>query len=86
MSYRDEIVNYVRTHIDAQFEPDGDLLIQALDSVSLLQLVAFIDQELGVELELSTLTLDAFATVDSVLQTIAAFEVAPEPSSCSSAH
>lgn len=68
MSHREKIVSYVRTNIDPEFDADSDQLIQVLDSVSLLQLVAYMDQELGMELDLSVLTLDALATVDSILE------------------
>lgn len=75
MSYRQRIVSYIQTAIDPEFDPDSDVLTQVLDSVSLLQLVVFIDQELGIPLDLGNLTLDAFASVDSVVATIDQQEV-----------
>ena len=44
---------YVRETVDQEFDPDGQQLTQILDSVSLLQLIMFIDQELGITLDLS---------------------------------
>jgi acyl carrier protein len=74
MSYREQIVSYIRTYVDPEFDADSDVLTQVLDSVSLLQLVVFIDQELGIPLELSNLTLDTFASVDSVVEVLSAYE------------
>jgi len=74
MSYREQIVSYIRTYVDPEFDADSDVLTQVLDSVSLLQLVVFIDQELGIALELSNLTLDTFASVDSVVEVLSAYE------------
>lgn len=68
MNIRHRIVEFVRENVDPEFDPDGDVLTQLLDSVSLLQLVMFIDQELGVPLDLSQLTLDVFASVDTLVQ------------------
>lgn len=72
--HREKIVSYIRTYIDPEFDADHDVLTQVLDSVSLLQLVVFIDQELGIPLELSNLTLDAFASVDSVVAVLDAYD------------
>jgi acyl carrier protein len=74
MTYREALVNYIRANVNMDFDPDQDLLVQALDSVSLLQLLGFIDQELGVRLEFSALTLDAFATVDALLSLLDSYE------------
>lgn len=70
MGLRDRIVKYIQTQIDPDFDADADVLTQVLDSVSLLQLVLFIDQDLGIPLDLSNLTLDAFASVDTVVETL----------------
>lgn len=70
MSRREKIVQYIRSAVDPEFDAEADVLTQVLDSVSLLQLIVYIDQELGVSLELSDLTLDAFASVDAVLDTL----------------
>lgn len=75
MSYREQIVSYIQTYVDPDFDADSDVLTQVLDSVSLLQLVVFIDQELGIPLELSNLTLDSFSSVDSVVEVISAHQV-----------
>lgn len=70
MGLRERIVKYIQTQIDPDFDADADVLTQVLDSVSLLQLVLFIDQDLGIPLDLSNLTLDAFASVDTVVETL----------------
>jgi acyl carrier protein len=70
MDLRERIVDYIQTQIDPEFDADADVLTQVLDSVSLLQLVLFIDQDLGIPLDLSNLTLDAFVSVDTVMKTI----------------
>lgn len=70
MNYKELIVDFVRSNVDADFDAASDVLTQVLDSVSLLQLVVFIDQELGIQLDLANLSLDAFASVDSLVETM----------------
>lgn len=74
MKHREALVSYIHSHIDPHFDPDRDQLVQALDSVSLLQLVAFIDEQLGIRLDFGALTLDAFATVDVLLSSLRAWD------------
>jgi acyl carrier protein len=75
MGLRERIVDYIKTQIDPDFDADADVLTQVLDSVSLLQLVLFIDQDLGIPLDLSNLTLDAFASVDTVVETLTGVQI-----------
>lgn len=77
MSRREKIVEYVRATVDADFDPDLHELAPILDSVSLLQLITFIDQDLGVALDLPSLSLETFATVDSVVAALESYD--PEP-------
>jgi len=70
MTPRDAIIQFITESLDSQYDPENDVLTQVLDSVSLLQLVVFLDQELGVQLDMSNLTLDAFASIDSLMATI----------------
>jgi acyl carrier protein len=68
MRRREKLVAYVRETVDPEFDPDGQRLTEVLDSVSLLQLIMFIDQELGITLDLSGLSIEMFTTVDTVVQ------------------
>jgi acyl carrier protein len=75
MGLREKIVDYIQSQIDPEFDADADVLTQVLDSVSLLQLVMFIDQDLGIPLDLSNLTLDAFVSVDAVVETLSSVQI-----------
>jgi acyl carrier protein len=70
MSRRERLVAYVRETVDREFDPDQQRLIEVLDSVSLLQLIMFIDQELGITLDLSSLGVEMFTTIDTVVQVL----------------
>ncbi|HEY8946552.1 MAG TPA: hypothetical protein VIM73_20010 [Polyangiaceae bacterium] len=70
MDRRDKLVRFIQKTVDAGFDAERHELGPLLDSVSLLQLIAFIDQELGVPLDLPSLRLEMFATVDSVLRLV----------------
>ena len=59
MSRYERIVGYIRENMEPEFDPGEDALSQVLDSVSLLQLISFIDQDLGIPLDLEGLTLIA---------------------------
>ncbi len=73
MSRYERIVDYIRENMEPEFDPGEDALSQVLDSVSLLQLITFIDQDLGIPLDLEGLTLDRFASVDSVVQMLSEY-------------
>ena len=76
MTRRERLVAYVREAVDPEFDPDQQQLTEVMDSVSLLQLIMFIDQELGVPLDLSGLGIEMFATVDTVVRGLE--ELSPE--------
>jgi acyl carrier protein len=67
MNRRERLVQYVRDNLEPEFDPERQPLTQLLDSVSLMQLIMFIDQELRVPLDLSSLSLEWFATVDTLV-------------------
>jgi acyl carrier protein len=73
MSRFERIVGYIREHMEPDFDPNEDALSQVLDSVSLLQLITFIDQDLGIPLDLEGLTLDRFASVETVVQMLSEY-------------
>jgi len=73
MSRYERIVGYIRENMEPEFDPGEDALSQVLDSVSLLQLITFIDQDLGIPLDLEGLTLDRFASVESVVQMLSEY-------------
>lgn len=66
MNERERIIRYLQS-VASGFDPESDVLTDVLDSVSLLQLILHIDEEFGVPLDLGSLTLDDFRSVDSVL-------------------
>jgi acyl carrier protein len=70
VSLRERIIAYVKSACDPEFDAERHELAPLLDSVALLQLIAFIDRELGVNLDLAYLRLDMFASVESVVRTI----------------
>ena len=73
MSRYERIVGYIRETMEPEFDPGEDALSQVLDSVSLLQLISFIDQDLGIPLDLEGLTLDRFASVETVVQMLSEY-------------
>ncbi|MFT3923462.1 MAG: hypothetical protein QM778_13080 [Myxococcales bacterium] len=73
MSRYERIVGYIRENMEPEFDPGEDALSQVLDSVSLLQLITFIDQDLGIPLDLEGLTLDRFSSVESVVQMLSEY-------------
>lgn len=73
MSRYERIVGYIRENMEPEFDPGEDALSQVLDSVSLLQLISFIDQDLGIPLDLEGLTLDRFASVETVVQMLSEY-------------
>lgn len=73
MSYREKLIDYIRTNVDPEFDADEQALTQVLDSVSLLQLITYIDQELGIPVDMSSLTLDMFASLDTLLEALEAY-------------
>ena len=70
MNRKEQLVAYLHANVDPQFNPDSDQLIAILDSVSLMQLILFIEQDFGITLDLATLGIDMFATVDTVIATL----------------
>jgi len=68
MSRKEKLVAYIRQDIDDEYDPDQDELIALMDSVSLLQLIMFIDQDLGIQLDMSSLSQENFANMDALLQ------------------
>lgn len=72
MNQRSSIVSFVRDNFDEEFDPGQDGLLDIMDSVSFLQLVVFIEQEFGIRLDMSTMTLESFASVDALIDTLSA--------------
>ena len=77
MTRRERLVTYLRATIDPNYDADQHELGLLLDSVSLIQLITFIDEELGVSLDLPSLRLEMFMNMESLLHTLA--EYVPEP-------
>ena len=76
MTRRERLVAYVRETVDPEFDPDQQQLTEILDSVSLLQFIMFIDQDLGVPLDLSGLGIEMFTSIDTVVRRLE--ELSPE--------
>ena len=66
-----QLVDYIKTNIDEEFESDDDL-IDYLDSVSLLQMVVAIEQMFGIRLNMASIDLDDFETVDTLTEMLEA--------------
>ncbi len=66
---KDRLLAYLRERVNANFGPQ-DRLLDFLDSVAILQLVLFIEQELGISLDMSQLDLEVFATLDSLADVV----------------
>ena len=66
---REKVTAFVRSEIDPSFEAGGELL-PVLDSVGLVKLLMFIESDLGVVVDVSTLDFDALANVDTLLAAI----------------
>ena len=66
-----QLVDYIKTNIDEEFESDDDL-IDYLDSVSLLQMVVAIEQMFGILLNMASIDLDDFETVDTLTEMLEA--------------
>ena len=69
---KQRITDYIRASFDPAFNPESDELLELLDSIALVQLIAFISNEFDVSLDMSSLTMESFATVDTVMQVIEA--------------
>jgi acyl carrier protein len=74
MNRKEQLVVYIRANVDPQFNAESDPLIAILDSVSLMQLILFIEQDFGITLDLATLGIDMFATVETVVATLEELE------------
>ena len=70
VSRREKLIKFMRENIDHEFDPDEDSLIDLMDSVSLLQLVVFIEQDLDIRLDMSMMGLESFANIDALLDTL----------------
>lgn len=70
MSKREMLVGFLRRTVDEEFDPDQDSLLDVMDSVTFLQLVVFIEQEMDIRLDMSMVGLESFASVDSLMDTI----------------
>jgi len=70
---REKITTYIKTTLDSDFDADRHELAPLLDSVSLLQLIAFIEQEMGIALDLPSLRLEMFRNVDSIVHALDGF-------------
>ena len=66
----ENLTRYVQSNIDEDFSRDGDPLIDYLDSVALLQLILHIDEELGYSLDMASLSLEMFSSIDSLVDTL----------------
>jgi acyl carrier protein len=69
MSARKQLINYIRTHISERYEEDQDL-IDFLDSVSALQLLMFIEQNLGAEINPNDFDAEMLLTLDTLIEAL----------------
>lgn len=70
MGRREKLIDFMHENIDDEFDPDEDNLIDMMDSVSFMQLVVFIEQDLDVRLDMSMMGLESFANINALLETL----------------
>lgn len=63
--YAERLTNYVRENHAASFDPQSEQLFDYLDSVGFVQLIMFVESDLGIQLNPATLSLDSCATVEN---------------------
>lgn len=70
MHRREALVTFIRQQIREDFEPDTGELLNFLDSVSLLQLVVFIEEHFRIILDMAEFDLENFRTVDTLVRVL----------------
>jgi acyl carrier protein len=73
MSVRDRIRHFIEEELDLQavgLEADTPLLNGILDSLGLMQLVAFIEEEFGLTLDFADVTIEHFRTLGDLEQLV----------------
>lgn len=78
MDRRELISDYIKTEImrnrNAKLDPDLDLLAAGiLDSLGILQLVAYIDDELGVQVPDEDVVMENFVSVNALTKYLARY-------------
>lgn len=75
---REILVAFVRASLKGDFDPDFDEnsgeLLPFLDSVSLLQLVLFIEERFKIALDMGEFDLENFHTIDTLLAALDQFD------------
>jgi acyl carrier protein len=66
--YAERLTSYVRDNHSASFDPQTEQLFDYLDSVGFIQLIVYIEGELGIQLSPASLSLESCATVESFSQ------------------
>ncbi|QRZ12193.1 acyl carrier protein [Paracoccus methylovorus] len=67
---KDELIRYIRSdlNIDTPLEGETELFSTGmLDSVAMVGLISFVEQQAGVRVQPGDVTLDNFDTVDAIL-------------------
>jgi acyl carrier protein len=64
---RETLVAFIRELLKEDYDPEAGDLLSHLDSVSLLQLVLFIEERFKIVLDMGEFDLENFRTVDTLL-------------------
>lgn len=67
MERRETLVAFIRELLKEDYDPEAGDLLSHLDSVSLLQLVLFIEERFKIVLDMGEFDLENFRTVDTLL-------------------
>lgn len=70
MERREALIVFIRQSLKGEFDPESDELLARLDSVSLLQLVLFIEERFEIELDMGNFDLENFRTVDALMSAL----------------
>lgn len=62
----EQLTAYVRSNASPDFDPGNDRLLDVLDSVGLLQLIMFIEQEFQIVLDPASLSIEVFIDLRSL--------------------
>jgi acyl carrier protein len=72
MVVEERLVNYFRELTDTELKVNTRLIDKGfVDSMGIMELVSFIEQEFGVELDMDDMTMDNFGTISAISNLIA---------------
>lgn len=71
MEIEGQLINYFKEHVGTEVTADTRLIEDSvIDSMGIMELLAFIDSVFGVEFDMDDLTIENFETIQSVADLI----------------